>query len=98
MKRFLFFVPLAALVMTPVAVLAYPNAPSIQGGIQAMGLDTIPRTDLSNLRQVVDRQHKLYELRQEGLKLQAEDGGTLTPQHRAYLQAKLDAIQAHSTE
>lgn len=36
----------------------------------------------------------LLELRGEGLKIQAEDGGTLTPEHRAYLQSKLDAIQA----
>ena len=30
----------------------------------------------------------------EGKALQAADGGTLTPEHRAYLQAKWDAIRA----
>jgi hypothetical protein len=36
----------------------------------------------------------LLDLRDEGLALQAGDGGALTPEHRAYLQKKLDAIQA----
>ena len=36
----------------------------------------------------------LMDLRREGVELQAKDGGTLTPEHRAYLQGKLDAIQA----
>ena len=36
----------------------------------------------------------LLNLRDEGPKLQKEDGGTLTPEHRASLQQKLDAIQA----
>jgi hypothetical protein len=33
-------------------------------------------------------------VRAEGLKLQAEDGGKLTDAHRAYLQAKLNAVLA----
>jgi len=36
----------------------------------------------------------LLELRERGLKLQEDDGGTLTPEHRAYLQQELDSIQA----
>ncbi len=36
----------------------------------------------------------LLDLRDEGLKLQRADGGKLTPEHHAYLQTKLDAIQA----
>lgn len=36
----------------------------------------------------------LLRLRDEGLKLREEDGGMLTEEHRAYLQSKLDAIQA----
>lgn len=36
----------------------------------------------------------LLHLRDEGLKLQQDDGGTLTPEHRVYLQQKLDVIQA----
>ena len=37
---------------------------------------------------------ELLKLRELGLKLQKEDGGTLTAEDRAYLQATLDAIQA----
>jgi hypothetical protein len=36
----------------------------------------------------------LVALREEGQKLREADGGTLTPEHHAYLQAKLDAINA----
>ena len=35
----------------------------------------------------------LLQLREEALKLQAGDGGALTPEHRAYLQEKLNSIQ-----
>jgi hypothetical protein len=38
----------------------------------------------------------LQSLRDQGLRLQREDGGTLTPEHRAELQSKLDAIRAQS--
>ena len=38
----------------------------------------------------------LLTLRDEGLKLQKADGGKLTPEHYAYLQTKLDAIQSRS--
>ncbi len=37
---------------------------------------------------------ELIKLRDEGLKLREADGGTLTGEHRAYLQRKLDAIRA----
>jgi hypothetical protein len=36
----------------------------------------------------------ILAIRDEGLKLQVADGGTLTDTHRAYLQAKLDAVRA----
>jgi hypothetical protein len=39
-------------------------------------------------------QTELLGLREEGLKMRAADGGTLTAEHRGYLQAKLDAILA----
>ena len=39
-------------------------------------------------------QTELLGLRQEGLKLREADGGTLTGDHRAYLQAKFDVILA----
>ncbi len=37
---------------------------------------------------------ELQKLRREGLELQKQDGGTLTNEHRALLQAKLDRINA----
>jgi hypothetical protein len=36
----------------------------------------------------------LMALREEGRRLQEDDGGRLTDSHRDYLQAKLDAIQS----
>ena len=36
---------------------------------------------------------QLAKLRDEALDMQRSDGGKLTPEHRAVLQAKLDAIQ-----
>jgi hypothetical protein len=39
------------------------------------------------------RMRELSELRSEGLKLREADGGTLTPEHAALLQSKLDRIQ-----
>ncbi|HEV7714648.1 MAG TPA: hypothetical protein VGO53_03580 [Steroidobacteraceae bacterium] len=36
----------------------------------------------------------MLALRAEGVKLRKADGGTLTPEHVAYLQTKLDAIHA----
>ena len=40
------------------------------------------------------RHEAILDVREEALKLQAADGGTLTDSHRAYLQAKLDAVRA----
>jgi hypothetical protein len=40
---------------------------------------------------------QLIRLRDEGLKLRGADGGTLTQEHRAYLQQKLDAIRAEES-
>lgn len=39
------------------------------------------------------RHDAILAVREEGLKLQAADGGKLTDAHRAYLQAKLDAVR-----
>jgi len=39
---------------------------------------------------------ELQSLRDQGLRLQQADGGALTPEHRAELQSKLDAIRAQS--
>jgi hypothetical protein len=40
----------------------------------------------------MQRHNAIVAVRAEGLKLQAEDGGKLTEAHRAYLQAKLNAV------
>jgi hypothetical protein len=40
------------------------------------------------------RHEAILAVREEGLALQGADGGQLTDSHRAYLQAKLDAIRA----
>ncbi len=40
------------------------------------------------------RHEAIAAVREEALALQAADGGTLTDSHRAYLQAKLDAVRA----
>jgi hypothetical protein len=39
---------------------------------------------------------ELLSLREQGLRLQQADGGTLSPDHRAQLQSKLDAIWAQA--
>lgn len=93
MKPILFLVPLMALVLAPATAVATVYGHSIQGGMQATGLDTISRADPAAFRQERMKLHALYALREEGLRLRVEDGGTLTARHRDYLQAKLDAIE-----
>ncbi|MDE2135576.1 MAG: hypothetical protein KGJ49_13395 [Alphaproteobacteria bacterium] len=104
MKSFLFLVPSAALLLTPAAAvgtdLGGPSMSSngygtVVGGVQARGLDSIPRGGITN-RRMLKKVRALAALRQEGLQLRAADGGTLTPDHYAYLQVKLDAIQSQS--
>ena len=58
--------------------------PALHGGVSR----SQPKQTLS------PKAHALLELREEGLKIQAADGGQLTPEHRQYLQNKLDVIQA----
>lgn len=41
---------------------------------------------------------RVLALRREALDLQQRDGGTLTPEHRAMLQAKLDRINAQAQQ
>jgi len=70
------------------------NAPATSLGFQSPYSDALRSgasyTGLSH------KMKQLLLLRDEGLKLRDQDGGTLTPEHHAYLQAKLDAIQSHS--
>lgn len=51
---------------------------------------TLPSIPIHGMR----KHNAIVAVRAEGLKLQAEDGGTLTEAHRAYLQAKLNAVLA----
>jgi hypothetical protein len=56
--------------------------PALHGGVYKSNPSSLP-----------PKTRALLQLRQEGLKLQEGDGGTLTSEHRAYLQQKLDSIQ-----
>lgn len=40
------------------------------------------------------KDQRLLALMREGVRMRRDDGGKLTAEHRAYLQAKLDAIEA----
>lgn len=53
-------------------------------------------TGASDAHEVAARQFRarLKQLRDEGLRLRAADGGTLTQEHERLIQGKLDAIQA----
>ena len=83
--------------MTIAALLAAPFLlPSSASAMRSVAAGTptgitAPVTAPShNLR----RHDAIMSLRDEGLKLQAADGGQLSETHRAYLQAKFDAIRA----
>lgn len=62
--------------------------PSATGG-GASGI-TLPVTTSSHQ---LRRHDAIMAVREEGMRLQAADGGKLTDAHRAYLQAKLDAVR-----
>lgn len=55
-----------------------------------------PTFGAQSAEQIAFRQFRgrMKDLRDEGLKLQAADGGVLTPEHRSMIQRKLDTIQA----
>lgn len=81
--------------MTIAALLAAPfllpsAASAMRSAAAPAGITAPVTTPSHNLR----RHDAIMALRDEGLKLQATDGGTLTDAHRAYLQAKFDAIRA----
>ncbi|MDR3526602.1 MAG: hypothetical protein P4L57_04930 [Rhizomicrobium sp.] len=85
----------SALAVQPVTSGMYPNG--IQGGITAQ---EIPRVNSLPTAQYLRHQRQvaaLNALRREAALLQQQDGGTLTPAHRAQLQAKLEAINAWQT-
>ena len=77
---------LAAPFLMSAPALALP--PSATAGASGV---TVPITrHASQLR----RHDAILAVREEALKLQAADGGKLTDAHRAYLQARLDAVRA----
>jgi len=55
-----------------------------------------PGADTEAARRGAKLHAELLALRDEGLKLREADGGTLTPKHRAYLQKKLDRLNAQA--
>lgn len=83
---------IAALLSAPFLVPASASALSNAAAGGSTGITAPVTAPPYNLR----RHDAILSLREEGLKLQAVDGGTLTDAHRAYLQAKYDAIRAGS--
>lgn len=81
--------PVATAQITPSAPVIAPltgsSTPATRGTIGT------PTAHQIAYQQLVGR---LKTLRKQGLALQEEDGGTLTPEHRALIQRRLDAIQA----
>ncbi len=67
--------------------------PPLASGSEARG---IPQTNGYLGVQLRERQRviAILKLRNEAMRVQAQDGGTLAPEHQAQLQAKLDAIHA----
>jgi hypothetical protein len=79
---------IAALLATPF-LLPSPASALHSGGGGSAGITAPVTVPSHSLR----RHDAIMALRDEGLKLQAADGGQLTDAHRAYLQAKFDAIR-----
>ncbi len=76
---------LAAPFLVSAPALALPAAANGSAGL------TMPSTAPSH----ASRRHEaILAVREEAMALQAADGGSLTDSHRAYLQAKLDAVRA----
>lgn len=84
---------LAATLLTG-AALADPPRPVEQDAMAASfaSLDTVAASQHAGHINRIGRQK--LALRDEALRLRAADGGTLTATHRAYLQRKLDRINA----
>jgi hypothetical protein len=81
---------IAALLATPFLLPSSASAMRSTAVGAPAGITAPVTVPSHNLR----RHDAIMSLRDEGLKLQAADGGTLTDAHRAYLQAKFDAIRA----
>jgi hypothetical protein len=70
-----------------------PTAPQAQ-----LHGDQMSQAERERAKRQAELHDKLLALRDEGLKLREADGGTLTTEHRAYLQAKLDALNAQAPQ
>ncbi len=81
---------LAPLILAGLTAATAADATSMGGG-GAVSYVTAPVTPVGP---AYEKKWALRDFIKEGRALQAADGGTLTPAHRAYLQAKLDAIRA----
>jgi hypothetical protein len=60
-------------------------------GVQA---SSPPHRSLLESPNASRKSRALMMLREQALQMRTDDGGSLSPEHRAQLQAKLDAIQA----
>ncbi|HEX3653837.1 MAG TPA: hypothetical protein VHU18_13540 [Rhizomicrobium sp.] len=67
------------------------SAPALAAPAAAAAIGTT--TSVTAPSQPLRRHDAILAIRAEGLTLQAADGGKLTDTHRAYLQAKLDAVR-----
>ena len=70
-----------------------PTAPQAQ-----LRTDQMSQAEREHAKRQAELHDKLLALREEGLKLRQADGGTLSTEHRVYLQAKLDALNAQALE
>lgn len=82
-----------AFVVSALAVAApmSSNPGALRGGITS-GAGVTPSIPYHS--HDLEKRRAILVVRAEGMKLQAADGGKLTEAHRAYLQAKLDAVLA----
>jgi hypothetical protein len=82
----------SALAMQPATSAMYPNG--IQGGSTARDIPRIRDLPTAQQMRNTRQQIALNALRREAAALQQQDGGTLTNEHRAMLQARLYQINA----
>lgn len=96
-KAMLLFLPAAFAGAMSFAALAANSGGPINSGANGLGgysaSSNLPLAPGARWPQSPKTQ-ELLQLREEGQDLRDADGGKLTPEHYAYLQTKLDAIQA----
>jgi hypothetical protein len=76
---------------------AWPAAAQMYGGgnVGAQTRDyNTPRAMTPEQRREQERNKKLAALRKDGLKMQKQDGGTLSADHKAQLEARMAEINA----